>query len=31
MGMRAGLGTASAWPRRAEEWLKARGLLDPAQ
>jgi len=30
MGMRAGLGTASDWPRRAEEWLKARGLLDPA-
>ena len=29
MGMRAGLGTASAWPKRAEEWLKARGLLDP--
>jgi dipeptidyl aminopeptidase/acylaminoacyl peptidase len=31
MGMRAGLGTASAWPRRAEEWLKARGLLDAAR
>jgi acetyl esterase/lipase len=30
MGMRAGLGTSSAWPRRAEEWLAARGLLDPA-
>lgn len=30
MGMRAGLGTSSDWPRRAEEWLKARGLLDPA-
>jgi acetyl esterase/lipase len=29
MGMRAGLGTATAWPRRAEEWLRARGLLDP--
>jgi acetyl esterase/lipase len=29
MGMRAGLGTASSWPRRAEEWLKERGLLDP--
>jgi len=28
MGMRAGLGTASNWPRRAEEWLKDRGLLD---
>jgi acetyl esterase/lipase len=31
MGMRAGLGTASGWPRRAEEWLKDRGLLDPAR
>ncbi|KQY15880.1 alpha/beta hydrolase [Massilia sp. Root133] len=31
MGMRAGLGTASAWPKRAEEWLRARGLLDPAR
>jgi len=31
MGMRAGLGTASAWPKRAEEWLQARGLLDPAK
>ncbi len=30
MGMRQGLGTASGWPRRAEEWLQARGLLDPA-
>ena len=29
MGMRAGLGTASDWPKRAEEWLKARGLLTP--
>jgi acetyl esterase/lipase len=28
MGMRDGLGTASIWPRRAEEWLKMRGLLD---
>lgn len=28
MGMRAGLGTASEWPKRAEEWLRARGLLD---
>jgi acetyl esterase/lipase len=28
MGMKAGLGTASGWPRRAEEWLKDRGLLD---
>jgi len=24
------LGTASLWPRRAEEWLRARGLLDRA-
>ena len=31
MGMRAGLGTASEWPKRAEEWLRARGLLDPAR
>jgi acetyl esterase/lipase len=31
MGMKAGLGTASAWPRRAEEWLKERGLLDGQQ
>jgi len=29
MGMKPGLGTASAWPRRAEEWLRDRGLLDP--
>ena len=28
MGMRDGLGTASMWPRRAEEWLRARGLLE---
>lgn len=27
MGMRGGLGTASAWPRRAEEWLREKGLL----
>ncbi len=27
MGMRDGLGTASDWPKRAEEWLRARGLL----
>ncbi len=27
MGMKAGLGTASEWPKRAEEWLRARGLL----
>jgi acetyl esterase/lipase len=31
MGMRDGLGTASYWPRRAEEWLKGRGLLDRAK
>jgi acetyl esterase/lipase len=29
MGMKPGLGTASNWPKRAEEWLKERGLLDP--
>ncbi|MFC0252209.1 alpha/beta hydrolase [Massilia consociata] len=28
IGMRDGLGTASGWPRRAEQWLRARGLLD---
>ena len=27
MGMRGGLGTASEWPRRAEEWLRDRKLL----
>jgi acetyl esterase/lipase len=27
MGMRDGLGTSSLWPRRAEEWLRDRGLL----
>ena len=27
MGMKDGLGTSSDWPRRAEEWLRARGLL----
>jgi acetyl esterase/lipase len=31
MGMRGGLGTASDWPKRAEAWLKERGLLDPAK
>jgi acetyl esterase/lipase len=31
MGMRDGLGTSSNWPRRAEEWLRDRGLLTPAQ
>ncbi len=27
MGMKAEFGTASDWPKRAEEWLRARGLL----
>jgi acetyl esterase/lipase len=31
MGMRTGLGTASNWPDRAAEWLRDRGLLDPAK
>jgi dipeptidyl aminopeptidase/acylaminoacyl peptidase len=31
MGMRQGLGTSSLWPRRAEEWLRERGLLAPAK
>jgi acetyl esterase/lipase len=31
MGMRDGLGTASAWPDRAAEWLRDRGLLTPAK
>jgi acetyl esterase/lipase len=31
MGMRPGLGTASMWPRRAEEWLRGRGLLESAK
>lgn len=31
MGMRDGLGTSSLWPRRAEEWLRERGLLTPAK
>jgi acetyl esterase/lipase len=30
MGMREGLGTSSLWPRRAEEWLRDRGLLNAA-
>jgi acetyl esterase/lipase len=30
MGMRPHLGTASGWPQRAEEWLRTKGLLDPA-
>jgi acetyl esterase/lipase len=29
MGMRDGLGTASEWPKRAEEWLRGRGVLAP--
>ncbi|MBY0239810.1 MAG: alpha/beta hydrolase [Burkholderiaceae bacterium] len=28
VGMTAGLGTTSAWPKRAEEWLRMRGLLE---
>lgn len=28
MGMRADFGTASNWSRRAEEWLRSRGLLE---
>jgi acetyl esterase/lipase len=28
MGMRDGLGTSSDWPKRAEEWLRNRGLLN---
>ncbi len=28
IGMRDGLGNASAWPHRAEDWLRQRGLLD---
>lgn len=31
MGMKPGLGTASEWPKRAEEWLRNRGLLDAAK
>jgi len=31
MGMRAGLGTSSEWPHRAEEWLRNRGLLEAAK
>ncbi len=31
MGMRDGLGTASDWPARAAEWLRARGLLTPSK
>ncbi len=29
IGMRDGLGNASAWPRRTEDWLRQRGLLAP--
>ena len=28
IGMRPGIGTASDWPRRAQEWLKGKGFLD---
>lgn len=31
MGMRDGLGTASDWHKRAEEWLRERGLLERAK
>jgi acetyl esterase/lipase len=31
MGMKANFGTASDWPKRAEEWLRGRGLLTVAQ
>ncbi len=31
LGMREGLGTSSLWPRRAEEWLRYRGLLERAK
>ena len=31
MGMRDGLGTSSLWPRRAEEWMRDRGLLTQAK
>ena len=31
IGMRDGLGNASAWPRRAEDWLRQRGLLNKEQ
>ena len=29
MGMKPEFGTASDWPKRAEEWLRGRGLLVP--
>jgi len=31
IGMRDGLGNASAWPRRVEDWLRQRGLLGKEQ
>lgn len=31
MAMLQGLGTASGWPERAAEWLRQRGLLEPAK
>lgn len=31
LAMKQGFGTASDWPRRAEEWLRHRGLLGPAK
>lgn len=31
MGMKPDFGTASEWPRRAEEWLRHRGLLNPVK
>jgi acetyl esterase/lipase len=31
MGMKEGFGTASEWPKRAEEWLRGRGLLNSAK
>jgi len=31
MGMKPEFGTASDWPKRAEEWLRARGLLTAAK
>ena len=31
MGMKPEFGTASDWPKRAEEWLRARGLLAAAK
>lgn len=29
IGLTAGHGTASSWPKRTEEWLRSRGLLAP--